>query len=140
MKVVIDGTTYDGKTIDSLSIKHVLQFNRECAEHGYPVTWQDIERIRAELVAIKDVRERERHPDALMLTAVSIWASRIAAGDEVTFEDVISLPLGRMAFILEPGDVPDESEAADPHRARPGSGRAAEPRRKATAKGSPKRT
>lgn len=127
MKVVIDGTTYDGKTIDSLSIKHAVQFNRECAAHGYGVTWQDIERIRAEIAALPTNAEREQHPDALLLTAVSIWASRIAAGDDVTFEDVIELPLGRMAFILEPGDVPDESEATDPRRARPDSGRADAP-------------
>jgi hypothetical protein len=135
VKIIIDGTVYDGQTIDALSIRHALAFNRECAANGFPTreapwTWQDVERIREE-IAILPKDERERHPEALLLTAVSVWASRIVAGETVSFDEAISTPLERMHFVIEPGDQPDPEQdrtgAADPRRARPGSGRAGAP-------------
>lgn len=139
MKVIIEGTVYEGRTIDTLSIKHALQFDRECRDHGYAVTWRDVERIRAEMAALETDAEREEHPEALLLTAVTIWASRIAAGETVTFDQVISVPLGHIGFVLD--DEPEQAATPDPRRARPGSGRAAAPRAaKGKRKSSPKRT
>lgn len=142
MKVIIDGVAYQGQTIDTLSIKHALQFNRECREHGYPITWQDVERIRAEMAALETDAEREQYPDALVLTAVTVWASRLAAGESVTFEEVISAPLGSMMFVPDPEDLAAARKAAtpDPRRARPASGRADAPRAKGGRKGSRKPT
>ena len=139
MKVIIEGTVYEGRTIDTLSIKHALQFDRECRDHGYGVTWRDVARIRAEMSALETEAEREQHPEALLLTAVTIWASRIAAGETVTFDEVISVPLGHIGFVLD--DEPEKAATPDPRRARPGSGRAAAPRAaKDKGKSSPKRT
>jgi hypothetical protein len=143
VKVIIEGTVYEGRTIDTLAIKHALQFDRECREHGYPLTWADVERIRAEMAGLETDDERARHPDALVLTAVTVWASRLAAGESVTFDEVISVPLGSMRFVVDEPDPSKDSTGAaapDPRRARPGSGRAAAPRAKAARKGSPKPT
>jgi hypothetical protein len=135
VKIVIDDTVYDGQTIDALSIRHVLAFNRECAHKGFPTleapwTWQDVERIREE-IAVMPKEDRERHPEGLLLTAISVWASRIVAGESVSFDEAISTPLERMHFVIEPGDRPnpdqDRTGAADPRRARPASGRASAP-------------
>jgi hypothetical protein len=142
VKVIIDGNVYQAATIDTLSIKHALQFDRECREHGYPLTWRDVERVRAEMSVLATDDERQEHPDALLLTAVTVWASRIAAGDAVTFDEVISAPLGSMRFILDADELAaskgEKAATPDPHRARPGSGRAAAPARKR--KSSPKPT
>jgi hypothetical protein len=133
MKVVIDGKVYEGKMIDELSIKHALLFDRECADQGYPWRWADVERVRAEVKALsRDAAEQ--HPEALLLTAVSVWAARILAGDDVTFTEAISTPFDRMAFLFDEAERPAE-EAPDPHRARPDSGRANAP-----ASSSPKKT
>jgi hypothetical protein len=124
VKVVIDGKVYEGKMIDELSIKHALLFDRECADHGYPWRWADVERVRAEVKQLSR-DEAEKHPEALLLTAVSVWAARVLAGDEVTFTEAIETPFERMAFIV---DAPPAEEAPDPRRARPGSGRAGAPK------------
>jgi hypothetical protein len=138
MKVVIDGKVYDGRTIDSLTIKHALQFNRECEAGGYGVNWADVERVRAEVIDLGE-ESGAKHPQALLLTAVSVWATLVAAGEEVTFESVISRPLGQMTFIVDKPAEP-APESPDPQRARPASGRAAAPRAKAKAKARPKQT
>ncbi|HEY1174790.1 MAG TPA: hypothetical protein VGF17_01430 [Phytomonospora sp.] len=132
MRIVIDGQVYEARTMDSLAIKHALAFDRECAEHGYPVRWVDVERIRSEIRALETDTERERHPEALLLTAVTVWASLLAAGQKVTFEDAISMPFERIAFIVdEPEPEPAQDVAGpaapDPQPARPGSGRADDP-------------
>lgn len=147
MKVIIDGKVYEGHTLESVSIRDALAFNRDCAEHDYPWRWADVERIRNEIRLTKPT-ERYKHPEALVLTAVSVWASRLVAGDQVTFSEVIEAPLGTMRFVDdEPDPSKDKTGAAmpDPRPARPASGRAAAPRaRKAAAPrqpaGSRKRT
>lgn len=129
MRIVIAGKVYQGKAIDALSIKHALAFDRYCAENEFGWRWADVEKARTEILTLETNDERRAHPAALMMTALTIWASRIAEGDDVTFDDVISAPLESMLFVSDPGelDEPEERAAPDPHRARPGSGRADAP-------------
>ncbi|HEY1179925.1 MAG TPA: hypothetical protein VGF17_27530 [Phytomonospora sp.] len=140
MKVIIGERTYDMRTSDELSLRHALAFNKECLDQGLGVSWLDIERLRAEVAALP-AGEREQHPDVLMLTAVDVWATRVLAGDDVSFVDAISTPLSQMVFVSDPGDAPlPEQAPPDPRRARPGSGRADEPRPRKAGKSSRKRT
>lgn len=127
LKAIIDGKVYDGHTVDDVSIRQALAFDRECAEAGLPVRWADIERIRAEVLALETPAEQARHPEALLLTAVMIWATMLAGGEQVTFVSAIDRPLGSFEFIdADPRPTPAVEEAApdDPRRARPDSGRA----------------
>lgn len=131
MRFVIAGTTYDARAIQSLTLKHVLAFNRESEREGYGVTWGDLEQLNGDIQAIRDEAEKRRHPGTLILLAVSIWASRIAAGEDIPFGDAIDVPLDQMEFLPDPQDAPPPQDAPGPTRARPGSGRA---RKKAAAK------
>jgi hypothetical protein len=121
VKVVIDGRVYEARALDSLSLKHALAFNAYCELNGHDWRWTDVEVARLEMVD-QTKEERRRHPASLMITALTIWATRVGAGDDVTFDDVISAPLASMQFI----DVSPAAEATapDPPQARPGSGRA----------------
>ena len=137
MRIVIDGKVYAAKAVDALSIKQAMAFDAYCAESGYPWRWTDVEKARSEIMELATAEERRNHPSALMMTALTIWASRIAEGDDVTFDDVISAPLESMIFLADPGDMQDEpdpsqdrtgaAESPDPPQARPVSGRASGP-------------
>ena len=50
-----------------------------------------MERVSEEMSAA-DKDEAEKHPDALLMLGVTIWATRRIAGDEVTFGDAGRLP------------------------------------------------
>jgi hypothetical protein len=129
VRVVINGKSYQQREIESLSIKRALQFDRECEEHDLPWRWVDVERAIVEMSALEP-KAAQAHPYALVLTALSVWASIIGAGDEVTFDEVLEMPLDSMQFVA-PRPPQDHKEPADPQQARPGSGRADAPRAKA---------
>jgi hypothetical protein len=135
LKLKIGDQTYPLKSVDELSLLDLLLLERETRDLGRPLTLSvisDMEKdVGAATMGKATVEERRRarqeHPDAPWLLAVSLWASRRAAGDKLTFEEAISFPLSELSFVREPGDPEDTPAEADPTRARPGSGRAGKP-------------
>jgi hypothetical protein len=109
----IGARVYTTAALDEISLKDLIVFGREAEAIGLPAKWSDIERIASEAA---DLPDGEEHPDALLLVGVTIWASRRAAGDDVTFEQSIDFPLKDLSFLPSPTD----REEPGPTKARKG--------------------
>ena len=57
-------------------------------------------------------------PEALFLTAVTIWAARVTAGEEMGLLDAVDIPAASVRWIAEPSD----KKAAAAGKAQPRSG------------------
>lgn len=137
MKIKIGDQIYDAAALDELSLKTLLQLQRETADFGHPLNAADIQRISVELAALPDDQARAQHPDALWLTAVTIWAARKLAGEQVTFEDAIDFPLSSLTYL------PDPQDRVGPQKPRPRKGSGADgkhPRKSATKTSEPQST
>lgn len=119
MKFAIGEKIHDLADIDKVSLKDLLLLQQQTAESGRMLTMEDIRRMQADLNAIEDSKERGKHPDAIWLLAVGIWAARRLAGEDVTFLQAIDFPMSQLTFIKEPQD----RKKPDPTRARRASGR-----------------
>lgn len=120
MKFKLYDKVYDGGALDELSLKLILQLEKETAEFGRPLNISDVQSMSNSVQALKTDAERAAHPDVMWLTAISIWAARKIAGDQVTFDQAIDFPLTALTILPEPQDhkQPDPTRA----RARKGSG------------------
>lgn len=122
MKLAIDGKVYDAADLDQLSLRDILMFEKESADMGRPMSWADIGVISTRIDALKTKAEKEADPGIVWMTAVTIWASRRLAGENITFEQAVDFPMRSLTFLPEPQD---RKAAGNPTKARPGSGRAA---------------
>lgn len=118
MRFVIDGKMYSATTVKALTLRDILTFNRDAEREGWGLSWGDIEPLFAQVEALKDETEKRRHPGTLWLLALTIWASRRAAGETVSFGECIDIPLERVDFIADPQDRLG-GEGKDPRKARP---------------------
>ncbi len=136
MKFKLGSKVYDAASIEDLSLKFILMLERETADLGRPMRWADITAMVDSLGAIEDHEERGRHPDAPWVLAVTIWAARRNAGEDLTFGEAIDFPLSGLTFLHDPQDRKEPK--SDPRKARPGkgSGRAAAARAAAAEAGS----
>jgi len=104
VKFKIGETVYDGATLDDLTLKMVLQLEKETREMGRSVTLGDVQVMAEQLDALKTDRERSMHEATPWVLAVTIWASRRLAGEVLTFEQAIDFPMGDLTFLKEPQD------------------------------------
>jgi hypothetical protein len=125
MKFSIQGKVYDAADLDLVSLRDILLFEQQTKDMGREITWSQIGMWSEEFDALKTDKEKQEHPAAPWMTAVTIWASRRIAGEDVTFDEAVDFPMRDLHFIAEPKD---RKKPANPTRARPGSGRAAGPR------------
>lgn len=137
MRFKIGDTTYNAATLDRISLSNILLLEKETTEYGRPMKWSEI-RAMAQVVEQLDPKEFENHDEAPWFIALTVWASRLDAGEKITFAQAIDFPLGDLELIPDPQD---HKKAANPTRARPASGRAgaraakkSAPRKKASAK------
>lgn len=113
MILVIGTKHYPGVAVNELSIRHTLALQRELAVTNISSvkTWADVRALLAEFTKLsKD--ERENHPEALFLTAVTIWAARVTAGEELGLLDAVDIPAASVKWIAEPSDK-KAAEAAE---------------------------
>lgn len=116
----INGKTYDTATVDEISLRDVVLFNRQAADVGLDVKWADVERISNEMAELGDTDVP--HPDALVMFAVTIWAARRVAGDDVTLSEALDVPMKDIEF-LEARKVPKDRQPKKKARStRPVSG------------------
>lgn len=113
----IQGKTYDTATVDEISLRDVVLFNSQAADVGLGVTWADIERISNEIAELGDTEVA--HPDALVMFAVTIWAARRVAGDDVTLDQALSVPMKDIEIV--------EARKAPKDHAKKKSGRSIQP-------------
>lgn len=128
MRFVLDGKTYDVASVARLSLMDVLRFNREAELGNWGITWGQVEELVGDLEGLTD-EQRRAHPGSVWLLALTIWRARREAGEDLSFEAAVDgVPVfdsTRLRFLPDPADrKPKKEKPRDPHRARPGSGRA----------------
>jgi len=96
----IGDKVYDTATVDEISLRDVVSFNSQAAEMGLGVTWADVERIATEAADRK--ASDEAHPEALILFAVTVWAARRIAGEDVTLDEALDVPLKDIEIVEAP--------------------------------------
>jgi hypothetical protein len=99
----IDGKTYTTAGLDEITLKDVLRFDTQAAALGLGITWKDVERINQEFAELT-AEEADNHPQAVLMVALTIWASRRVAGDDVSLDEAIDIPLSSIDF----GTPPEE--------------------------------
>lgn len=88
---------------DTLSLRDVITFPRDAAEVlGHDLPWAEFEDLAHELDALPE-EERRKHPMGPFVLAVSVWASRRAAGDLITFGQCLDEPF-EWVSVKQPGD------------------------------------
>lgn len=122
MRFQIGAKQYSLQAIEEISLADLLRLEAELAEAGRPLTIADIYDMDEQLQKITNDDERKRHPSAMMLLAVTIWASRRKSGDDVTFLEAVSFPMRQLKWLPDPQD---RKAAAKPGPTRPASARAA---------------
>lgn len=105
MILVIGDKHYPGVAVSELSIRHSLALQRELAVTNISSakTWADVRALLTEFQAL-DKAARENHPEALFLTALTIWAARVTAGEEMGLLDAVDIPAASVRWIAEPSD------------------------------------
>ena len=105
MILVIGTKHYPSVAVSELSIRHTLALQRELAVTNISSvkTWADVRALLAEFATL-DKAGRENHPEALFLTAVTIWAARVTAGEELGLLDAVDIPAASVKWIAEPAD------------------------------------
>lgn len=96
----IHGTTYDTATVDQISLRDVVTFNAQAAEIGLGVTWNDVERISSEMAGMK--KSDDPHPEALVMFAVTVWAARRIAGEDISLGEALDVPMVDIEVIEAP--------------------------------------
>lgn len=86
------GKVYELVEQDQVSLRDVVTFPRDSAKVlGEPMTWAQFEALTVEMSTLSEP-EQAAHPLSSFVLAVSIWSSRRAAGDKVTFDEVLDEP------------------------------------------------
>ncbi len=104
MRFMLDGKIYSGVAVEDLSLRALLDLERESAELGRTIRTHDIETISDALAECVTDEERSAHPDGPWLLAITIWAARRLAGDGLSFADAIDFPLSKIQFLPDPED------------------------------------
>lgn len=105
MIIEIEGRTYHGVDVSQLSLRNTLTLQRELAATGISSarTWEEVQGLIREFSALPEA-ERGSHPEGLFLTALTIWAARVSAGEDLSLLDAVDVPLSAVRFIAEPTD------------------------------------
>ena len=130
MILVIDGKTYPAVTIGDLSLRHTLELQRELITTNISSakTWVDVQALLQEFTALPEDR-RATHPEALFLGALTIWATRVSAGEQLSLLEAVDIPTSSVQWVKEP---PDREEPEGKAPAQPKTGGAATRTRKKT--------
>jgi hypothetical protein len=136
MRFKLQGRTYQATAVfDRVPLRDLLALELELETLGRPMKWSE---VRLLVYRISQLDDAQDDPDFLWFLGLLVWGTRRIAGEQLTFEESIDFPLGELEMLPEPEDRKG-SKKPDPRRARPGSGRAAAPR-KAAARASKRTT
>lgn len=124
MRFRIGQKTYTAAAVDRLTLKQLIQVESETADLGRRMTWTELRALSGRIadLAAKDEDAAVADPDWPWFLGLIVWASRVDAGEAITFTDAIDFPLEDFEVIPEPQD---RKAPADPTKARRGSGPAA---------------
>lgn len=126
-RISIAGKVYDAADITNLSMKDILVFERETAEmFGAPLSWGEVEAWASEIEALPDDKQ-QLHQRFMLVNAVSLWATRRAAGDILTFSEALDTPMTQIVPVPETADHKPKVAQAGKARARKGTAAPARP-------------
>ncbi len=103
MKLSIAGVVYDAADLDLVTVKDMLMLEVETTAMGRPFNWNEVEQISARIEALPK-GQQDSDPGLIWLTAVTIWASRRAKGEDVTFSQAVDFPMRDLVIIPDPED------------------------------------
>ena len=118
MILVIGDKHYPRVAVDELSIRHTLALQRELAitNISSAKTWADVRKLLADFSEMEPA-ERENHPEVLFLTALTIWAARVTAGEDLGLLEAVDIPATSVRWVAEPSDKAAPTGKAQPRRA-----------------------
>lgn len=127
MILIIDGKRYPAVTIGDLSLRHTLELQRELITTNISTakTWMDVQALLEEFTATPEDKRAE-HPEALFLSALTIWATRVTAGEQLSLLEAVDIPPSSVQWVKEPTDH-EEPEGKAPARPRAAATRAKKP-------------
>lgn len=117
MRFTLGGREYDVASVQDVTLRDTLVLEAQMRELGREMTWPDLTTMILKLSKIKDDKARAAHPDAMWSLAVTIWASRRAAGEDVTIAQAADFRMSDLQWV----DEKPEPEA-DPTEAQPAPG------------------
>lgn len=130
------GQRYPVRSLDDLTLKHAAQLQHELGSGAFDGitsvrTMEDVRDVLGRWGNLPKA-EKVRHPEAMFLTCLTLWATLTLAGEDVTLMKAIDVKLDTIEWIREPSD---RQEAPGP-KARPGgqSGHARQAPRRAKGK------
>lgn len=108
---------YSTAALDEISLKDLMLFNTQAADMGLTERWSDVERISQEMANMTEA-EAETHPGKMLMVGVTVWAARRIAGEQVTFDEAVSIPVGSIVFLPATEDrKPGPTKGAKPRKA-----------------------
>lgn len=114
MRFRIADAEYDAATIEDITLRDTLVFERQMADLGRPMSWPDMMRMIVRLAAIPDPSTRGEDPDAMWSLAVTIWASKRLAGEDVTVAEATDFRLSDLVFLPDPVTESPTKAGANP--------------------------
>jgi hypothetical protein len=110
--------------VSDLSLKRTLELQRELVTTGISSarTWGEVQGLMNEFMGMTP-GERARHPEALFLTALTIWAARVGSGEDLTLLDACDVPLSAVQWVAEPADNLPAAVGKAPARAKAAGGK-----------------
>jgi hypothetical protein len=92
----INGTVYAGQSIEDITLADAIMFDSYAAEAGWGVTLDQVE----EMAAKDSLTIRE----SLIVTAVTVWLMRRAAGEDITLKDAAAVKASAIEEMPAAGD------------------------------------
>ena len=136
MLLQIGDKRYPVRDLEQLSLRLAAQLQHELASGTFDriTSVRSMDDLRGVLGTWGNLpkAEKVRHPEAMFLTCLTVWASRAMAGEDLSLLDAVDVPMSAVEWIREPSD---RQEAPGP-KARPGgqSGHARQAPRRAKGK------
>lgn len=126
MLMEIGGKRYPLTNIEDLTLKQSMLLQREMNAHPEMTSIRSLRELREVLADYAELipEAQEAHPESVFLLAVTVWATRIAAGEDLSLLDAVDVPISQIHWIVEPGDKKPVGKAKG------GASRAAAPNRK----------
>lgn len=97
-----DPRIYSLAAVNEPSLRDLLSLKAELVELGITETWQDITAATEEMQSMGD--NSDGHPLSLLVFAISIWAARRNAGDDVRFADAVDIKMSSIKWLTPPAD------------------------------------
>lgn len=90
----LDGTRYEWMPLDQIQVREQIRVEHwlsspEGQEFTDARTWDDLIAIAEEINSLPTYTEQQGHPQFKLSLSVTIWAAKVAAGEQVSLAEAI---------------------------------------------------